>query len=244
MSLPRILPLGFVLSSLLLACQGPDAAVILPQMPSMTFANSMDAPSSTPEAAVPSGVTVNDSSPAEMPETTPAGAGELPSASAPVVVDVPILPLEPSASPFPVLPHVGDLQSVCELFARDSGKLVQAALPDSEETPGVVADDGQRYDLEFGDAGNGFEGRVVFENTRTAVYGFYLGADVPLEAFLDGSLPLALESSKQNPAGCNQVAVYHFVEILPGQVTLNFGPGNVERLSLVIERAQEVASQP
>lgn len=231
-------------SCLLVACQMPESSVVLSQMPSMTFATPRDVSQPQEVATLPTELDINDSRDADVPEPTPTEVVPSLDASVPLVVDVPILPVEPSASPFPDLPHVGDLQTVCELFAGGSAKIVQAALPDSEETPGVVSDDGQRYDLEFGDSGNGFEGRVVFENTRTAVYGFYLGADVPFEAFLDDSMPLALESSKENPAGCAQVAVYHFVEILPGQVTLNFGPGTVERLSLVIERAQEADSQP
>ena len=232
------LPALLLVFSTVGACQvfvGPT--VVLSQVPSMTFATPEESsPSMTP---APTGVGGElPGSGALIPNVIPSDSGETP-ATLPVVVDVPILPLETETEPFPDLPHVGDLSSVCDLFTRGAAQVVRAVLPESEEIPGEVRDDGRRYEVELGDAGSGFEGRVVFQNTRTAVYGFYLSADVPLEAFLDGMTPLALQSSQQNPAGCTQVAVYHFVEILPGEVTLNFGPGTVDRLSLVIERAQE-----
>ncbi|MEB3283844.1 MAG: hypothetical protein VKN33_00975 [Candidatus Sericytochromatia bacterium] len=242
MSLPRWFTAFCSLSLVIQACQAQEE-LVFSQMPSMSFPAAAGGASPTPpQATLPPTVVVEDSTedvatvdaPAESPQ-----AELSPAATAPLVVDVPILPLEPSAEPFPDLPHEGDLLSVCRLFSSGPARVVQAALPGSEETPGTVSDDGQRYDVDLGDTGDGFEGSVVFENTRTAVYGFYLSADVPLEVFIDGSLPLALESSKESPAGCSGVAVYHFVEILPGQVTLNFGPHSSERISLVVERAQE-----
>lgn len=223
----------------LAACSAPAPTTSVSRIPTIalapptTFTASSGGLSTDPSALLPDAT-------AASPDVLPSAATPLVEASAtttPRVSDIPILPEVPEPSPFPSLPHTSDVALGCRLMSTGPVKQVRAILP-GEGTMDTVGDDGHRYDIQLVGEGDQREGMVRFDNLRVAVYSFYLNQDVPFALFLDGQ-PLALESSSKQPEGCRDIAIHHFVEMMPGEVMLHFGPSAQSTVGLVIDRSQE-----
>lgn len=146
----------------------------------------------------------------------------------PVLLALACAPPEEGGGPDPLN------EEACEHTADGPFNDVTASA-DGAAAPDISAEHtGHRIStVDVGDDNRG--GAVAFESTEETDHTFWLSAHMDL-AFTDGSgNEVAIEDSVHEVAECEDVAMFHVVELPVGSYTIDIGPTQEETVTIVWE---------